>query len=83
MLDAVLFAAIVAFLKEQLGLVGKTVVLVAVAIGTIFWFQADIASAVPLLGKLLDYLKFVLAAPGLFDLVSNLAPKVAKGEAVG
>lgn len=72
MLDTILFAAITAFLKEQFGLTGKVVVMVAIAVGSLFWFQADIAALSPIAGSILEYLKFIVAAPGLFDLVTNV-----------
>lgn len=76
MLDTILFAAITAFLKTQLGLKGMWVVIVAILVGSLFWFQPQISAYQPFLGNVVEYLKFVLAAPGLFDLSSNLGPRL-------
>jgi len=77
-LDVALLASIVAFVRTQFGLTGRSVVIVAILLGTIFWFQADLAALSPLLGKGLEYLKFILAAPGLFDLTTGIGFSVGK-----
>lgn len=78
MLDTILFAAITAFIKERLGLSGYWAVLVAVLVGSIFWFQSYIVAFSPVLASAIDYLKFILAAPGVFDLAVNVGSKIKK-----
>ena len=82
MIDVILLASIVAFLKQQIGLTGKAVILLAIAIGSLFWFSADITAFSPILGGILNYLKFILSTPGLFDLVVNVGQKIKKIESV-
>lgn len=79
MLDTVLLLAIVAFLKEWLGLSGKLVIGGAIlVVGSLLWFQADITAIYPIFGSVIEYLKFILAAPGVFDLVTNVGTKIGK-----